>query len=98
MLLCACVLHNFHAVLVFFACATQPDVICQLESLTELWVDANQMCRVSLDIGHLVNLRYLDVSANYVDVIPSQIGHLNQLTDLLMGENHITELPDTIGE
>ena len=73
-------------------------MVCSLESLKELWLDNNELNRISLEIGNLFNLSYLDVGKNFIRSVPSQIEKLSKLEDLLLNDNEISELPDNIGK
>ena len=76
----------------------QPPHIGSLPSLTELWLDHNQLAHLPPEIGNLSALTCLDISENHLEDIPYEIEGLYNLTDLHLSQNSIESLPDTVGK
>ena len=80
-----------------FIFSLKPEVISNIESLLELWMDNNKIQYLPKDIKNLKNLMFLDLSKNKLKKLPNEIGECTALSDLYLSENEITELPETIG-
>jgi internalin A len=76
--------------------AQLPPSIGQLESLTTLNLDNNQLTTLPSPIAKLGNLKWLYLSRNKLLQIPPEIGQLHSLIFLYLNNNHLTELPSEI--
>ncbi|KAL3311530.1 hypothetical protein Ciccas_009890 [Cichlidogyrus casuarinus] len=74
-----------------------PPLLGQLKSLTELWIDENELRALPSEIGMLSNLQELDLSENFISSLPDSISGLQSLTDLNLTRNSLDSLPDGIG-
>ena len=51
-----------------------PDMIEYLTNLTEFLIDSNLLCKISPNIGNLINLTSLTLSDNDLDILPETLG------------------------
>lgn len=51
----------------------------RFEHLTALFLNDNNLLRLSSDIGQLINLRILDLSSNKLRSLPAELGELIHL-------------------
>lgn len=51
----------------------------QFDHMTALYLNDNNLTRLSSDIGLLVNLRTLDISSNKLRSLPAELGELIHL-------------------
>lgn len=70
----------------------------QLEFLTALFLNDNNLTRIPPDISRLSNLRHLDVSSNKLRSLPAEIGDMVTLRELLLCNNTIRNLPNELGK
>uniref|UniRef100_A0A672LNJ4 Leucine rich repeat containing 7 n=1 Tax=Sinocyclocheilus grahami TaxID=75366 RepID=A0A672LNJ4_SINGR len=75
-----------------------PEVLEQIHSLKELWLDNNSLQTIPGSIGKLRQLRYLDLAKNRIESLDADISGCESLEDLLLSSNMLQQLPDTIGE
>ena len=73
-----------------------PDCICQLSSLTELYISGYHLPKIPENIGKLMNLEILILEDNEFTVIPDSLGNLINLSELDLTNNGIKKLPDSI--
>lgn len=69
-----------------------------LESLEELYLSANSLTNLPIDIFYLSVLEALDLSGNKITELPSEIKLLRNLQTLDIWDNKLTSLPSEIGE
>lgn len=70
----------------------------QLEFLTALFLNDNNLTRIPPDISKLSNLRHLDVSSNKLRSLPAEIGDIVTLRELLLCNNGLRNLPNELGK
>uniref|UniRef100_A0A8C1W3I5 Leucine-rich repeat-containing protein 7 n=1 Tax=Cyprinus carpio TaxID=7962 RepID=A0A8C1W3I5_CYPCA len=75
-----------------------PEVLEQIHSLKELWLDNNSLQTIPGSIGKLRQLRYLDLAKNRIESLDADISGCESLEDLLLSSNMLQQLPDTIGK
>ena len=56
-----------------------PEILCELESLEELTLINQDICRIPNIIGRLKKLKVLDLSFNKIEIVPESIKELNNL-------------------
>jgi len=69
-----------------------------LKHLTSLYLDGNQLTRISSEICNLTNLYKLDLSHNKLRSLPAEIGRLIKLRELHLNNNILRVLPYEIGK
>ncbi|KAI5712131.1 hypothetical protein M8J75_006131 [Diaphorina citri] len=74
-----------------------PD-LWQFTHLTALYMNDNNLTRLSGDISLLINLRTLDISNNKLRYLPSEIGDLIYLRELCLNNNNLRTLPYELGK
>uniref|UniRef100_A0A3B3YC18 Leucine-rich repeat-containing protein 7 n=1 Tax=Poecilia mexicana TaxID=48701 RepID=A0A3B3YC18_9TELE len=74
-----------------------PEVLEQMHSLKELWLDNNSLQSIPGSIGKLRQLRYLDLAKNRIETLDSDVSGCEALEDLLLSSNMLQHLPDSIG-
>lgn len=70
----------------------------QLEFLTALFLNDNNLTRIPPDISRLTNLRHLDVSSNKLRSLPAEMGDMVTLRELLLSNNGLRNLPNELGK
>uniref|UniRef100_A0A8C1L3W6 Leucine-rich repeat-containing protein 7 n=1 Tax=Cyprinus carpio TaxID=7962 RepID=A0A8C1L3W6_CYPCA len=75
-----------------------PDVLEQIHSLKELWLDNNSLQTIPGSVGKLRQLRYLDLAKNRIESLDADISGCESLEDLLLSSNMLQQLPDSIGK
>ncbi|XP_001622436.2 CCR4-NOT transcription complex subunit 6-like [Nematostella vectensis] len=70
----------------------------QLQFLTALFLNDNNLTRIPPDISRLCNLRHLDVSSNKLRSLPAEMGDLVTLRELLLSNNGLRVLPNELGK
>ncbi|XP_013381923.1 CCR4-NOT transcription complex subunit 6-like [Lingula anatina] len=70
----------------------------QLEHLTSLYLNDNNLTRLPADICRLQNLVYLDLSANKLRSLPAELGDMITLRELLLNNNYLRSLPYELGK
>jgi Leucine-rich repeat (LRR) protein len=73
-----------------------PDGLSELNELTRLYINANDLTNIPNDIGNLTNLELLELSGNNFSSIPGSIGNLYNLEWLYIFNNQITYLPESL--
>ena len=73
-----------------------PESLGQLNQLTELKLNGNQMTAVPESVRQLTNLTTLSLASNQLQALPEWLGQLTQLTDLNLMMNELTSLPDSL--
>ncbi|CAO3640346.1 unnamed protein product [Mucor fragilis] len=71
--------------------------LCSYKFLTVLYMNHNNLTKLTSDIAKLVNLRTLDCSGNKLSTLPPELGMLVNLRDLLLFDNNLTSLPSELG-
>ncbi|EPB87229.1 hypothetical protein HMPREF1544_05951 [Mucor circinelloides 1006PhL] len=71
--------------------------LCSYKFLTVLYMNHNNLTKLTSDIAKLVNLRTLDCSGNKLSTLPPELGMLVNLRDLLLFDNNLTSLPNELG-
>ncbi|XP_060063533.1 CCR4-NOT transcription complex subunit 6-like isoform X2 [Ylistrum balloti] len=74
-----------------------PD-LWNLQHLTSLYLNANNLSRIPPDINKLTQLTYLDLSSNKLRSLPSELGDLAHLRELLLNHNCLRVLPYELGK
>uniref|UniRef100_A0A671RW93 Leucine-rich repeat-containing protein 7 n=1 Tax=Sinocyclocheilus anshuiensis TaxID=1608454 RepID=A0A671RW93_9TELE len=75
-----------------------PDVLEQIHSLKELWLDNNSLQTIPGSVGKLRQLRYFDLAKNRIESLDADISGCESLEDLLLSSNMLQQLPDSIGK
>lgn len=70
----------------------------QLQFLTALIVNENNLTRIPPEISRLTNLRHLDVSSNKLRSLPAEMGDMVTLRELLLCNNGLRILPNELGK
>jgi internalin A len=78
--------------------STLPPEICQLTSLTRLWLLRNKLETLPPEIGQLTTLQEFSAAHNRLRDLPDIFGALRELRKLWLDHNQINELPESIGE
>uniref|UniRef100_A0A8C6Q7Z6 Leucine-rich repeat-containing protein 7 n=1 Tax=Nothobranchius furzeri TaxID=105023 RepID=A0A8C6Q7Z6_NOTFU len=73
------------------------EVLEQMHSLKELWLDNNSLQSIPGSIGKLRQLRYLDLAKNRIESLDSDVSGCEALEDMLLSSNMLQHLPDSIG-
>ncbi|KAL2715814.1 protein lap1 [Vespula squamosa] len=73
-----------------------PEVVGDLVNLTELWIDGNDIRRISPNIEQLYRLNHFDCTMNAVHLIPSEIRGWRDISIMNLSSNEIYQLPDTL--
>ncbi|KAI2663577.1 Leucine-rich repeat-containing protein 7 [Labeo rohita] len=81
-----------------FETHSKPEVLEQIHSLKELWLDNNSLQTIPGSVGKLRQLRYLDLAKNRIESLDADISGCESLEDLLLSSNMLQQLPDTIGK
>ncbi len=75
-----------------------PAEIGQLDKLTLLRADDNQLSTLPPEIGQLAKLTELNLESNQLSTLPPEVGQLVNLTRLYLDTNQLSTLPTTIGQ
>lgn len=78
--------------------STLPPEIGQLNILSSLLLNGNQLTALPVEIGQLINLTALNLRANEFTSFPSEIIQLINLTELSFRQNQLTTLAPEIGQ
>ncbi|XP_014217052.2 CCR4-NOT transcription complex subunit 6-like [Copidosoma floridanum] len=70
----------------------------QLNHLTALYLNDNNLQRIPAEVGQMANLRVLDLSSNKLRSLPAELGDLIQLRELLLNQNYLRVLPYELGK
>ena len=73
-----------------------PDGFSELNELTRLYINANELTDIPNDIGNLTNLNLLELSGNNFSSLPGSVGNLYNLEWLYIYNNQITYLPESL--
>ncbi|VFQ87661.1 unnamed protein product [Cuscuta campestris] len=75
-----------------------PQVINNMEALTELWLDGNFFCGVIPDMSNLINLRVLHLeNNNLTGALPAFLGGMPKLQELDVSNNSLAgEIPSPL--
>lgn len=68
------------------------------ESLQELILTENFLCKLPSSIGRMVKLNNLNVDRNELDSIPIEIGNCKSLGVLSLRDNKLKRLPNELGD
>ncbi|WP_166618367.1 NEL-type E3 ubiquitin ligase domain-containing protein [Paraburkholderia madseniana] len=74
-----------------------PDLLGQLDWLTDLNVNGSELLSLPDSIGRLHRLDKLSAERNALTALPESLGELCALTDLYVRGNGLLSLPDSIG-
>lgn len=69
----------------------------ELQHLTSLYLNDNNLHRIPGDIAKLQNLMYLDLSSNKLRSLPVELGDMVHLRELLLNNNYLRNLPYELG-
>uniref|UniRef100_T1IXS6 poly(A)-specific ribonuclease n=1 Tax=Strigamia maritima TaxID=126957 RepID=T1IXS6_STRMM len=69
-----------------------------LNHLTSLYLNDNNLSRIPPDIARLTSLKYLDLSCNKLRSLPAELGDLVLLRELLLNNNCLRVLPYELGK
>lgn len=69
-----------------------PDVVTQLSSLEELYLNDESLTFITANIGRLRNLKILELRGNKLTFLPSSCSKLVNLVKLDVGMNEIREI------
>ena len=72
--------------------------IWQLDFLTALFLNDNNLTRIPPEISKLAQLKHLDLSSNKLRSLPSELGDLVTLRELLLCNNNLRVLPNELGK
>ncbi|MES2709754.1 MAG: COR domain-containing protein [Verrucomicrobiota bacterium] len=75
-----------------------PPEIGQCASLSELFLQNNQLSAVPPEIGQCVSLFLLNLSKNQLRSVPSEIGQCAQLSGLFLSRNQLSTIPSEIAQ
>ena len=70
----------------------------QLNFLTALFLNDNNLTRIPPEIAKLTSLRHLDVSSNKLRSLPVEMGDMVTLRELLLCNNNLRVLPNELGK
>lgn len=70
----------------------------EMNYLTVLYLNNNNIQRLPPDIGRLTQLTHLDLSNNKLRILPPEIGELICLKELLLDDNNLRALPFELGK
>src|SRR3990167_4281436 len=68
------------------------------KNIHTLYLNSNEIIRISNGIGQLQNLRELYLRYNNITQIPNEIGQLRNLRKLELNDNQIIKIPNEIGQ
>lgn len=71
------------------------DTIPNIETVTNLYLNDNQITNLPAGLFNLTNLELLGLARNQITQIPEEISHLKKLDSLFLSYNKITRLPDS---
>ncbi len=77
---------------------TIPSSLAQLNKLTILELQSNQITVIPDFLGQLADLKLLALSNNYITAIPDSLGQLTNLQYLYLDNNQITYIPDSFAK
>ena len=69
----------------------------ELQHLTSLYLNDNNLSRIPPDISKLQHLVYLDLSSNKLRSLPAELGDMHLLRELLLSHNYLRVLPYELG-
>ena len=69
----------------------------ELQHLTSLYLNDNNLARIPPDISKLQHLVYLDLSSNKLRSLPAELGDMHTLRELLLSNNYLRVLPYELG-
>ncbi|PAV65588.1 hypothetical protein WR25_12287 [Diploscapter pachys] len=69
-----------------------------VNQLTALFLNGNQLTRVPPEIAHLTNLTMLDLSHNKLRSLPAELGDMISLCHLYLNHNQLRVLPYELGK
>ena len=70
----------------------------QLDFLTALFLNDNNLTKIPPEISRLAQLKHLDLSSNKLRSLPSELGDLVTLRELLLCNNNLRVLPNELGK
>ena len=70
----------------------------QLDFLTALFLNDNNLTKIPPEISRLAQLKHLDLSSNKLRSLPSELGDLVTLRELLLCNNNLRILPNELGK
>ena len=70
----------------------------QLDFLTALFLNDNNLTKIPPEISKLAQLKHLDLSSNKLRSLPSELGDLVTLRELLLCNNNLRILPNELGK
>ena len=70
----------------------------QLDFLTALFLNDNNLTKIPPEISRLAQLKHLDLSSNKLRSLPSELGDLVTLRELLLCNNSLRALPNELGK
>lgn len=70
----------------------------QLDFLTALFLNDNNLTKIPPEIARLAQLKHLDLSSNKLRSLPSELGDLVTLRELLLCNNSLRALPNELGK
>ncbi len=73
-----------------------PEIICRLNTLTELNLDENKISKIPGSISNLARLKKLSFSINRLSEIPEELWQITTLNSLSLGGNKISEISKRI--
>ncbi|CAH8447817.1 unnamed protein product [Dicrocoelium dendriticum] len=82
----------------WISATTHYKVLGKLSSLTELWMDDNEIQSIPAELGLMQRLQQLDLSENMIGTLPDEISGLLSLCDLNLSQNSLSCLPNSFGE
>ncbi len=69
------------------------DELSNCSELVSIVANACKIKTIPVQIGSLINLKYINLGYNKIETIPESIGKLTELKNLSLGSNEISELP-----